>query len=168
MIPWDCDAIKPLNERSASQKFRRVRRWFEPTRLEYGEACELVAFVDLVPIKTAKWIFDWYQVPMRRNVQLLVDHLRDDETVRAMITDNMAHWERADGLAVLRAMQEGGWTKGTVPPIVRAALLDLHDAGMSRSQVAESVGLTLDQVRVAMHGQRTAPARVGLAGLVAN
>lgn len=165
-MKWTMDALLPAEQRFSSLKFRRVARRFDATRLDYADACELVAFTRTIGARNAQWIFHWRGAGVRECDRLL-KHLSGSADVDRMVAENMAVPTRADGLAVLRAMQDGGWTRGGVPPCVRLSVLDMLDEGMTRNQVAAALGVTLDQVRVFAYGHRVRPRSRGLSGLVA-
>lgn len=152
-MPWTFDALLPTAERYASLKFRRVAPSFDATRLDYAEAVELVAFVRTVGMTTAARIFHW-GIAGRREADRLLKHLSSEQDVALAVDENRAAYTRAEGLRVLEIMKENGWEKGHVPEIVRFALLDMRDAGLSQPKIAELVGLTLDQVRVMANGPR--------------
>jgi hypothetical protein len=130
-----------------------VAKYIPVTRLDYADACELVAFVETIGWPAARHVFGW--VPnAKRHYERLRDHLKGFGHVQAMVEQNVAEPTREDGLAVLRAMQDGGWKQGWVPPIVRLAVLDMRDAGMSQPKIAKALGLTRDQVVVMCTGRR--------------
>jgi hypothetical protein len=164
------DALLPADRRYTSLKFRRVARMFHATRLDYADAAELVAFVVTVGgVARAKYIFHWTTWTVEQ-ARLLVDHLGATEDVQRMVSENEAAVTRDDGLKCLRAMQDGGWRKGSVPRPVHLAFQDMRDAGMSMPRIAAATGVALDQVRTICHPDRFAGrfARVPLAGLVAS
>ena len=168
MIPWHCDALLPTAERYASLKFRRFARRFDATAVDYWDACELVAFLDFMEgVGHAAWVFHWAGAG-KREAQRLVDHLGTRDDVLRMVRENQSAQGRADGLAVLAGMREAGWEKGSVPGIVRLALLDMRDAGINQPAIAAQLGLTVDQVRWMANGARKPRPRLGVRGLIAN
>jgi len=166
-MPWTFDALLDAEHRYSSLKFRRVARQFDPTRMDYGEAVELVGFMKTIDgVKYARWIFGWKAAGVREATRLF-EHLDQDEAVANVVAANLAVLERDDGLKCLRAMKDGGWRQGSVPGIVRMAVLDMRDAGMTYREVGDVAGLTRDQVNVIIHGLRRVAAPVPLLGLVA-
>lgn len=164
-MPWTYGALQPADKRYTDLRFRRVARFFDGTRLDYGDAAELAAFVRTVDgVKHAKSIFGWHN-GAHKYVQKFMDHMDQFPDAARMEAENRSCVTRDDGLKCLRAMQDGGWTKGSVPGIVRLALLDMRDAGMSQPAIARELGLTHDQVRVMANGLRRRAACAGLAGL---
>lgn len=161
-MPWTCDALLDEPRRYASRKFRLFAERFDPTRLDYADALELVAFLGVVQVEHARWIFRWKKFGIAQAERLRA-HLADD--AREYIDQNWAAVTPADGLACLRAMQDGGWKRGTVPPIVRMALQNMRDEGMSRTAIADACRLSLDQVRWICNGPRRP--RVGIGALFA-
>lgn len=161
MMPWHVDALLPTAERYASERFNTFARWFNPYKIGYADACEFVAFHETVGRRAVRYIFQWTSSVSGKE---LVDHLGNIPEVKAMIEQNHLAASRADGLAVLKAMQDGGWRQGPVPPVVRLALLDMRDAGISQPKIGRLTGLTLDQVRVMANGPRRR-AEVGGGGL---
>lgn len=153
-MPWTCDALLPEAERYASLKFRRIARRFDATHLDYADACELAAFLGIVPVDRARWIFQWHAAG-RREALRIVEHHKDNPDVLRMVEENLVGQTVDDGLAVFKAMQDGGWTYGKVPPIVRMAMLGLRDAGLSHAKVGEMCGITREQVRTITTGSRS-------------
>lgn len=160
MVPWSSDALLPTAQRYASDKFRRVAGRLEAHRLDYAEAAELVAFLSLMTFRHASYIFHWKNC-MKPKVDALVAHIHEPEMAR----ENLARIDRADGLAMLAAMQDGGFTRGGVPNAVRMALLELRDDGMSHEAVGKLVGLPREQVKHITARITTRP--VPLLGLLA-
>jgi len=142
-IPWNMDVLRPAE----TPKFKRAKGRLKLSLLDFAEAAELAVFVDMVGVDHARWIFNWYPPDMAEAMRL-VEHFRalgPDHDAR--LSENNDAIERADGLAVLGAMMRGGWHWGSVPPIVRLALLDMRDCGMTWPQIAGVTGLTVDQLR---------------------
>jgi len=127
----------------------------------WSDAAELVAFVRTVDLKHARWMFHWAGAGVREMDRLL-KHLSADANVERMVQENHDRTTRADGLAMLKAMRDGGWRQGSVPPGLRMALLDMRDAGLSQPKIAEMTGLTHDQVRVMANGMRLPRPVLGL------
>jgi len=167
-MPWTFDALLPEDQRYTSLKFRRVAHRFDAHRLDYADAAELCAFVLTIGgPKYARWIFRWKAKGLRE-IDRLLAHLANDRAVACMVEENHAALVRDDGLKCLSAMKDGGWHRGSVPGIVRMALLDMRDAGMSLARIAAAVGLTRDQVKVVCNGLWRPPIALGLAGLTAS
>lgn len=155
---YTCDALLPTAERYASLKFRRYARWFRPTKLDYGDALELVSFVEAIGgVRHARWIFHWTgQAPVKA-YQRLKQHVLAD--VEDYIHANQASIGLDDGLAVLRAMQDGGWRGYGLPDCVKKSiqsLLEHHSA----AEIAERLGLTNEQVVYASGRKGAAKKRV--------
>lgn len=168
-LPWTCDALLPAAERYSSLKFRRFARLLYVDRLDYGDAQELCAFLGTVGVHAGRWIFQWPPRAVREAKRLLAHMLKDEDVVEAIEANRRAYTREA-GLATLRAMQDGGFTSGPVPEIVRFAFLDMRDAGINQQRIADAVGLTLDQVRVMANGprwRRSEPVPLSAAGLFA-
>ncbi len=138
----------------------------KPYYLDKADGLELCAFVrTLGDYQYARWIWGWGP-GFHKSIEWLEANLPSD-TIEAMVKDNFANVERADGLGILRAMQDGGWTRGSVPPHVRLALLDMRDAGINQVEIGRQLGLTIDQVRVMANGMRKRRAGLGVGHLVA-
>ena len=152
-MPWTCDALLPTAERYASLKYRRVAQYFDPTRLGYADACELVACIGTLGRLACRWIFQW-KVTGVAHANVLVEHMGAHEDVLAMIEANRVGQSVADGVAVLAAMRDGGWVQGGLPAIVRYAVLERRAAGVSKPRIAAEFGLTHDQVRGICEGRR--------------
>ena len=140
---FTCGATLPTAQRYSDPRFRRVSRRFYPRKVGEFECIELAAFLHVVPIRWARWIFQWDRYGLRaadyvlRNFQEAAEPFAD-ENVRAM--------DVADGLAVVRGMQDGGWRHGKLPDLSRNALFELRDAGLSAKEIAALAGLTVNQV----------------------
>lgn len=142
-LPWSVDALRPANERYASLKFRRFARKFRIyNHLAYDDAAELVAFLHIVPFKWARWIFGW-DMWMEKRINVLMDHIDEPEMVR----QNIEACDVDVGVAVLEAMRDGGWTKGSVPEVVWRAMLDLLGQGWSQPEVARRFGVPRSHVQ---------------------
>lgn len=155
---YHCDALLPTQARYASLKFRRYSRWFRPTRLDYGDALELVAFVETIGRKHAAYVFQWGRAGVNAYARL-ARHMAAD--AQPYIRANQASVGLDDGLAVLRAMQDGGWTRGALPRITKMSIQTLL-LDHTQSYVARQLGLTRDQVVVAT-GRRGLAARASRA-----
>lgn len=164
---YDCDALLETNARYASLKFRRFSRWFRPTKLDWGDAIELVAFVESIGgPKHAAYVFHWGQAGVRAYARLR-KHVGD--AAQPYIRANRESLSLDDGLAVLRAMQDGGWKSHGLPDVVRKAIQTLGETH-NQAQIARLLGLTIDQVGWAMgrRGQaakRRRAASVGSLGI---
>jgi hypothetical protein len=154
-LPFCCDATLPTSERYASLKYRRVARKFDTSRLDYDLATELVAFLQLVPVHVSRWIFQWDQITRKRAVEL-TQHAPLRADALPLHNQNLLHQGPDDGLALLRAMQDGGWKNGQVPPIIGNAIRHLNDHGLGRYRIAKFLDLKPNQVRRMMEGPRTA------------
>lgn len=139
---YHCDALLPTAERYASLKFRRFSRWFRPTKLDWGDALELIAFVEVVGVKYARFIFHWTgHAPVRAYARLR-RHVGGE--AEPFIQANRASIGLDDGLAVLRAMQDGRWERG-LPAVVKQSIQVLL-LDHSQAKVAKMLGLTDAQV----------------------
>jgi len=168
-MKWTMDALLPADKRYTSLKFRRVARRFDATRLGFDDAAELVAFVETVDgVRHARRIFQWGVVGEAEAVRL-VTHMKQFPQIATMVQENHEGLTRAEGLAVLGAMQDGGWRHGSVPAVVRMALLDLRDSGLSQEKVGLACNLTREQVRTITVGHRNdrGGRGLGVAGLFA-
>ena len=77
---------------------------------------------------------------------------------------NVREMDVDDGVAVLRAMQDGGWRRGKVPNVVKHSLKELRKSHKSWRLVAEHVGgLTRAQVEHIVNGGRKARERRNMA-----
>lgn len=140
MLPYACDADLPIAQRYASMKFRLVARNFRLRKVPYEVACELVAFLHIVPLRYAKWIFQWNARTIRR-AQVIWDRadVQEDARRSGMIEANLRAATADTGLAILKAMQEGGWAKGHLPPIVMMAIAELNHRGVSAAVLAREL-----------------------------
>lgn len=157
---YTCDALLPTAQRYASLKFRRYSRWFKPTKLDYGDALELVSFVEAIGgVRHARWIFHWTGQASVKAYERLKQHVLVD--AEDYIHANRASIGLDDGLAVLRAMQDGGWRGYGLPECVRKAIQVLNE-DHSQPEIAKRLGLTLEQVNYAC-GRRGLKSRAGQA-----
>lgn len=141
MIPFHADALLPEAERYASLKFRRVHDgvW------DVWDETEVAAFLYVVPIRWARWIFQWNRKVARKAVRVT----GNPEFALA----NSAALDIETGLAVIRAMRDGGWRRGKLPDVARDALRELHHRGHADSALAKITGLSVDQVQYARKGR---------------
>lgn len=149
---YSCDALLPTAERYASLKFRRYSRWFRPTRFAWDEALELVAFVETIGgVKFAAFVFHWGHAGVKAYERLRKHMLAD---AQPYIRANEGSVGLDDGLAVLKAMQDGGWKSHGLPKLVKNALASLIHAGNGPTEVARATGLSVDQVLWAVRPRR--------------
>jgi hypothetical protein len=138
------DALLPTAERYASQKFRRVAQYFRFKHLDWWDALELVAFVESIGLDHARYILHWKAPATIRAYLFLRDHVGDEAS--EPIRRNVECMGLDQGLGILAAMKDGGWTKGKVPDVVRMSLLELRKRGMKQSDIAKLTGLSHGQV----------------------
>lgn len=163
---YHCDALLETNARYASLKFRRFSRWFRPTKLDWADAVELVAFVESIGgAKHARYVFHWGQAGVRAYGRLK-RHVAD--AAQPYIRANREHFSVDAGLAVLRAMQDGGWQGHGLPEIVRKALQSLNETH-TQAEIARRVGLSVDQVgwAIGRRGQAAKRRRAASVGALA-
>jgi len=151
MIPFHVGALYPQTERYLDRQYRTVARRFRHKRLDYDDALCLSAFLSIVPVESARWVFLWDKYGVRA-AQAVVRHYT--EPARDLVLANAAAVDVDTGLAVLRAMQEGGWTRGPVPLVVSMALRELKHSGIGNRAISKRTRLTLDQVRWNIEGSR--------------
>lgn len=134
-MKFDCAFTDP-----ASLRFKRAARLFVP---DWDELAELVVFVESIGgAKHAKYIFGWGHAQVRA-YHVIRKHGLDH--VQAEISANRASFGLDDGLAVLSAMQAGGFKGGQLPKVVRDALREAH-VHMTYEEIAKATGLKYDQV----------------------
>lgn len=141
MIPFHCDALLPEAERYASLKFRRVHDGF----WDAWDETELAAFLHIVPIRWAKYIFQW----PRRIQRKAVGVIGNPEFGLA----NEAALDIETGLAVIQAMRDGGFRHGRLPRVAIDTLRELRHDGFSAVDLASRTGLSVDQVKYATIGR---------------
>ena len=104
----------------------------------------MVTFVESIGgVRFAAFVFHWGHAGVRAYTRLQ-RHVGD--AAQPYIRDNLASTGVDDGLAVLRAMQDGGWKSHGLPKIVRHAIAQLKHEGMGVSAISKLTGLTVDQV----------------------
>ena len=143
-IPYHFDALLPTAKRYASPKFRRVAWKFSFKNLDWYDALELVAFVETIGLRHARYILHWRGLASIRAYQKLRFHIGTDADEYILLNQQAMGVD--EGLAILRAMLDGGWKRGKLPRYVGDALRDLRKAGNSRVAIAKATGLTQDQV----------------------
>ena len=159
-LPYDCDVTLPTATRYASPKFRRFARSFDPYRLDYEDAVELVAFLQMVPIHASAYIFGWDRDgvggarSLIQSQELFEAGQVLDEANRRLVTP-------PDALMVLSAMQDGGWRRGPVPAIVTDGVRALRKGGQSLPKIAVQLGVTYEQAKVIAKVRRPRIAALG-------
>lgn len=153
MLPYSCDALLPIGPRYASQKFRRYARYFRLTRMTWEEACELVAFLHVVPPRYARFVFHWTDRTYRKVKRLMK---RSDlvEAAASWAEENRRAVTVDDGLRILDAMRDGGWRVGMLPVVVRHAVAELRHIGWTRAEVCARTGLRLHQLKVLTNSKK--------------
>lgn len=146
---YHCQALAPTAQRYASEHFRRYAQWFRPTKFSWDEAVGLVAFVETISPKAARFVFHWGHAGVKAYARL-AKHMLAHEEVRAAVEANQASIGPDDGLAVLQAMKDGGWKGYGLPNIVVLSLKHLRDIGLSRAEIAKQTNLTIAQVEYAL------------------
>lgn len=166
MIPHACDALLPIERRYTSDKFRQLSRVFDPARLDWDYAVELVAFMRFLGgAKYARAIMHW-PYSMVAVADALMRDPRLVEASEPYYQHNLREAKVEDGFAILRAMQDAGRRKGQLPQIVKMAILEEHHAtGISAEKQGLKHGLSRDQIMWVRDPRREKPNRslVGLA-----
>lgn len=155
-MPFTCDALLPLADRYASERFRRVAQHFNPARIDYGTALELIAFVETVGLHWAKRILHWRSRGLR-DYATLKDHIGSD--AEPYIDHNRSCIDEADGLAVLVALRDMGWRKGPLPEMVKDAVWAAHKRREGQKAIQERLGLSKDQFEAIVWRRRAAGSR---------
>lgn len=156
MIPHACDALLPIEQRYASEKFRTLSRHFEPSRLLWAEAVECVAWTQFLggPEATLP-IMLWRRSQLERVHAMLAEpELIKDAA--PLLAENYAQARVEDGFAILRSMQDQGRGKFfTLPrPVVMALQEEWHTTGISAAKQGLKHGLTRWQVQWARTPRR--------------
>lgn len=147
-LPYDLGVTLPMVQRLTDARFRRVCRWFSVRKLDPETAVELYAFLELMPYKWSKWIFKWEYRWMPHMVKRLQAHEPYRLAAQVAIEANLHALSVDNVLAILTAMQEGGWTtKHQTPKIIKDALRELRASGVSCVEIAKRTGLPYDRVR---------------------
>lgn len=142
MLPYACDALLPTGQRYASEKFRLLARNFRLRKVPYEVACELVAFLHVVPLLHAKWIFQWNDHTQRRaKVIWEREDVQADVARTGMVEANLRACDVDVGLAVLDAMRDGGWSRGRLPDVVRMAVAEMNHRKVPLRQIMLRTGL---------------------------
>lgn len=161
-VNFSCDAMLSTSERYASHKFRRVSRWFSG---DEDDALELVAFLALVPIKNARWIFHWsaHGVALAKG---LVDQYGSDDRVLFMVRENGLRVGYADGLHLYHAMVDGGWKGGGLPRVVVMAFRHALKVHGSIPKAARAISVPRRVFSNAVSVRRIRPQVIRNAGFV--
>lgn len=157
-MPFHCGALKPEAERYIDRQFRTFAVRFRGKRLDYDDACELAAFLAIVPINQARWIFRWDKYGMRAAKSVIRWYSAPAEA-EGMISANKEHADISDGIAIIQAMRAGGWTKGYLPKLTKAAIQQLYHSGMKPKAISKDLGLSIDQVHYVIWGRPDHSAR---------
>ena len=139
MLPYACDADKPIAQRYASMKFRLIARSFRLRKVPYEVACELVAFLHVVPMRYAKWVFHWTPAG-ERCVKRIWDRadVQEDARRSGMIEANLRAVDVDVGVAVLAAMRDGGCLL-QISSATASIMLEDHAAYMGTKAGADHV-----------------------------
>lgn len=133
-----CDALLDKPQRYSSPLFRRCRRLRD---LDAADIAQLVAFVEAIGVKSASYVF----------ARPGLAYARAYREVRALhqgsVPDISIHMGIGEGLAILRAMQDGGYRRGQLPRITKMALKGLRKRGMTIAEIARRTKLTREQVK---------------------
>ena len=146
MLTYHCDALLPQVERYASLKFRRVAQWFFATKMSFDDAVELMAFVRTVGGPRFAGVMLHWKPTAYRSYARLEAHKPLLDYVQAAHRANLETMTPEDGLAVLRVLQECGWTKGALPPIVKQSIAEVLQY-TTYPKLARELGLTVDQIQ---------------------
>jgi hypothetical protein len=131
-------ATLPKEQRYTDARFRRVARNF---KLDLADAVELVAFLHFVPPRYARWIFGWRAAGVR-DAKLLMGHPQIQDLAKPLIEENIYALSVDVGLAILRAMQDGGWTPSRgAPQVVRDTIAELRAIGNRGVDIARLTGI---------------------------
>lgn len=125
-------------------RFKRAQRLFVK---EWDEAVDLVGFVEAIGVPAARWVFGWGLARVRA-YERLKQHVGADG-YHAMLA-YQSSFGVDTGVAVLRAMQRGGWKRGKLPKVVKDALRQLHHEGLTLPDIARLVGMKRDAVEWAI------------------
>jgi hypothetical protein len=142
-IPHDMGATLPTVARLTDSRFRRARKVF---RLDVADAVELTAFLHIVPPEFARWIFGWKRTSVLAAREFLADP-RLNELAAPLVVENIHALSVDVGLAILKAMQDGGWrARNTAPKIVMDTIAELRANGTTPERIAEATGLRVETV----------------------
>jgi len=163
MVPYDCDALLPLEERYASLKFRRLSRRIVPRYVDWADAVELVAWMQtLGGVKYAREIMMWPNSSMDY-VRRLYEAPEFVEAAAPLLAENQRLVTAEDGFKLLHMISKGR----PIPELVRMALAEeRHALKLSMRAQAEKHGLDEWQVQYRLRVGRSKPLRDDrLAGL---
>lgn len=125
-------------------RFRRVAtRRFSARKLDAHTAVELVAFSHLVEPYSMRAIFGWGKWWDFEWAKLANSEAHQRAAI-PMIEANARALSVEAGLAILRAMRDGGWKPGkgrAMPPVVKDTLLELRARGFKGVDVAKLAGI---------------------------
>lgn len=146
-VPYDCDALLPVEQRFTSTKYRRLSRRVEPQHLTWAEAVELVAWMQFLGgPKYAKGVMQWATKTMDY-VQILYEAPELIEEAAPLLAANQAQVTIEDGFRLLSAIKDSPKRRAAVPELVRMALNEeRHNLKLTAKQQAEKHGLTVDQI----------------------
>lgn len=142
-LPNDMGATLPRIERVTDARFRRACGVF---RLDLVDAVELTAFLHIVPPDFARWIFGWKRTSVLAAREFLADP-KICELAQPLVVENIHAMSVPNGLAILRAMQDGGWRpRNTAPQVVFDTIANMRADGMPPEKIAEITGLRVETV----------------------
>lgn len=129
--------------------------------MTWYEAVEVVAWVEFLGgWEFAQPIMRWEDWMFKRVRLMMRDHDISEAAV-PLIEANVAAVTADDGILILKAMQEGGWTTGKMTKWTKMALQErAHTHGESVAKQAEMFGLSYDRVRHARKPRKPKPRRM--------
>src|ERR1044072_6658131 len=139
---YHCGALKPEAERYLDRQFRLFARRFSSRRVDYDDALCLAAFLAIVPIKHARWIFQWDKYGIRA-AKSMRRWFTEPARAEGLIDANLKSIDADDGLAVVQAMRAGGWERGRVPEISRRDIKGVSQNGLPAGKIAKATGVHL-------------------------
>jgi len=159
-LRFDAGLTLPDHQRYTDQQFRRLSRWFFAGDIDVVDACALHVALELLGSRrAANRAFHWTSPAIWRQIAKVEkpDGFQDalDETLR--------EWTPKHSIALMRAMRDGGWERGKIPPIIRQAWGALRKNGMSVGKIAKlyDVGVAVVAPRDRSAAKRRSAAAAG-------
>jgi hypothetical protein len=131
-------------QRYTDYRYRRVCGKFYAIDLDQADAIELASVLRVLPVKFARYGFHGRGVWVREAETVLRTHWDASEPYYRR---NLECLTPEIGIALIKALREGGWkAKNPLPDVLRMTLLGLRDRGMTLDDIAEATGLSYNTV----------------------
>lgn len=148
LIPYHCGALWPDEMRTTSPTYRKLRRFYDPTKLDLREAAELIAFARLLEKPKFLRLFFGWKGKRISALTRLANHPPVARAADVYENENFSHWDDETGAAILARLIASGWNHGMPPSICREYVRSRLKAGMSQQKLADELGVPRHRLRL--------------------